>query len=147
VWSDNKKCEHFYHKECLVPYLAHNAQPKTYSTLNVNNNPCPTCRQNYCTVPTTILDTFICNNDNDAPTTNGGGGDGRDRWGLEENTTTTTTPIVATSATTPIVTDATGVVTDAAMLAAFRDATGVVIDDAAMHAAYRRAAHNANRVH
>ena len=94
VWSDNKKCEHFHHKECLVPYLAHNAQPKTYSTLNVNNNPCPTCRQNYCTVPTTILDTFIRNNDNDAPAT-----------------------------------------------------TGLVIDDAAMHAAYRRAAHNANRVH
>jgi len=122
VWSDNKKCEHFYHKECLVPYLAHNAQPKTYSTLNVNNNPCPTCRQKYCTVPTTILDTFIRNNDNDAPATSGGGGDGRDRWGLEENTTSTTTPIVATS-------------------------VGVVIDDAAMHAAYRRAAHNANRVH
>ena len=91
VWSDNKKCEHFYHKECLVPYLAHNAQPKTYSTLNVNNNPCPTCRQNYCTVPTTILDTFIrSNNDNDAPTTSGGDGYVRDRWGLEENTTTTT---------------------------------------------------------
>ena len=107
VWSDNKHCEHFYHKECLVPYLAHNAQPKTYSTLNVNNNPCPTCRQNYCTVPTTILDTFIRNNDNDAPATSGGGGNGRDRWGLQDNTTTTTTPVVATtSATTPIVTDA-----------------------------------------
>ena len=107
VWSENKKCEHFYHKDCLIPYLAHNAQPKTYSTLNVTNNPCPTCRQNYCTVPTTILDTFIRNNDNDAPATSGGGGNGRDRWGLQDNTTTTTTPVVATtSATTPIVTDA-----------------------------------------
>ena len=92
----------------MIPYLAHNAQPKTYSTLNVTNNPCPTCRQNYCTVPTTILDTFLrSNNDNDAPTTNGGGVDGRDRnrWGLEENTTATTTPVVG-SVTHPFVTDA-----------------------------------------
>ena len=50
VWSENRTCIHVYHKECMVNYLASNAQRELYSTLNVNKNPCPTCRQNYCTV-------------------------------------------------------------------------------------------------
>ena len=50
VWSEDPKCSHVYHKECMVNYLASNAQREIYSTLDVNNNPCPTCRQNYCTV-------------------------------------------------------------------------------------------------
>jgi peptide subunit release factor 1 (eRF1) len=48
VWSQDLKCSHIYHKECMVNYLASNAQRK--SILNVCDNPCPTCRQNYCTV-------------------------------------------------------------------------------------------------
>jgi hypothetical protein len=50
VWSQDSKCGHVYHKECMVNYLASNAQRKINSTLNVHDNPCPTCRQNYCTV-------------------------------------------------------------------------------------------------
>ena len=37
-------------KECMVKYLASNAHCKINSTLDVNDNPCPACRQNYCTV-------------------------------------------------------------------------------------------------
>ncbi|OEU08539.1 hypothetical protein FRACYDRAFT_249430 [Fragilariopsis cylindrus CCMP1102] len=50
VWSEDPTCIHVYHKECMVNYLASNAQRELYSTLNVTKNPCPTCRQNYCTV-------------------------------------------------------------------------------------------------
>ena len=39
------------YKECMVNYLASHAQRKIKSRLlNVSDNPCPTCRQNYCTV-------------------------------------------------------------------------------------------------
>ena len=35
----------------MVNYLASHAQlRKIKSRLNVSDNPCPTCRQNYCTV-------------------------------------------------------------------------------------------------
>ena len=34
----------------MVKYLASHAQRKIKSRLNVRDNPCPTCRQNYCTV-------------------------------------------------------------------------------------------------
>jgi len=50
VWSQDPKCSHIYHKECMVSYLASNAQRSKIGTLNVSDNPCPTCRQNYCTV-------------------------------------------------------------------------------------------------
>jgi len=51
IWSQDPNCPHIYHKECMVNYLASRAQrSKINSTLNVNDNPCPTCRQNYCTV-------------------------------------------------------------------------------------------------
>jgi len=50
VWSNNSNCNHIYHKKCMVHYLATNAQRNTSSeTLNVTDNPCPTCRRpNYC---------------------------------------------------------------------------------------------------
>ena len=50
VWSEDPKCSHVYHKECMVKYLASNAHRKINSRLDVNDNPCPACRQNYCTV-------------------------------------------------------------------------------------------------
>jgi len=53
VWSYNANCNHVYHQECMAHYLASNAQrtrPRYASeTLNVTDNPCPTCRRpNYC---------------------------------------------------------------------------------------------------
>ena len=51
VWSNNSNCNHVYHKECMVHYLASNAQRNSASsgTLNVTDNPCPTCRRpHYC---------------------------------------------------------------------------------------------------
>jgi len=66
VWSENLLCSHIYHKECMVHYLASNAQrnseqqmllsistpaPTPTTIINVTNNPCPTCRrQNYCCI-------------------------------------------------------------------------------------------------
>ena len=50
VWSEDPKCSHIYHKEYMVKYLASNAHRKINSTLDLNDNPCPACRQNYCTV-------------------------------------------------------------------------------------------------
>ena len=54
VWSEDSNCNHIYHKECMVSYLASNSlrndQASGSSILNVTN-PCPTCRrQNYCIV-------------------------------------------------------------------------------------------------
>jgi len=49
VWSYDSSCSHIYHKECMVNYLASNAQQKETDTLDITNNPCPTCRRpNYC---------------------------------------------------------------------------------------------------
>lgn len=57
VWSDDSNCNHIYHKECMVHYFATNAQFQKImlrtgdATLDVTDNPCPTCRRpDYCIV-------------------------------------------------------------------------------------------------
>jgi len=51
VWSKDSSCNHIYHKECMVNYLAQNAQRKIASPLDITDNPCPTCRRpDYCIV-------------------------------------------------------------------------------------------------
>jgi hypothetical protein len=45
VWSQDRDCSHVYHKECLVDYLARRRKP------SLEENPCPTCRRNFCQVP------------------------------------------------------------------------------------------------
>jgi len=54
VWSENENCNHVYHKDCMVNYLASNADRhktnRTTPILDLSDNPCPTCRQNYCRV-------------------------------------------------------------------------------------------------
>mmetsp|Transcript_42615 Transcript_42615/g.46257 ORF Transcript_42615/g.46257 Transcript_42615/m.46257 type:complete len:114 (+) Transcript_42615:562-903(+) len=94
VWSEYHHCNHFYHKDCVVPYFAqHQAQQPMTSSSTVlplqQNNPCPTCRQQYCTVTTPILDTFLRQQQqqhNDEPTTTTIGVEEEDghynRWGV-----------------------------------------------------------------
>jgi len=45
-------CSHVYHKHCMVSYLATNAQREIRGspTLDVTDNPCPSCRKNYCQI-------------------------------------------------------------------------------------------------
>jgi hypothetical protein len=45
-------CSHVYHKHCMVRYLATNAQREIHGspTLDITDNPCPSCRQNYCQI-------------------------------------------------------------------------------------------------
>ena len=51
VWSNDASCTHIYHKECMVNYLAQNAQRKIDSYFGFTHNPCPTCRRpHYCIV-------------------------------------------------------------------------------------------------
>jgi len=82
VWSENNDCPHFYHKECMIDYLASkrrqkeiitNTNPRenqsndhsddnaddtsrTERTINdehitiIEDNPCPTCRRNFCSI-------------------------------------------------------------------------------------------------
>merc|ERR1711865_1304456 len=57
VWSENTDCNHVYHKECLVHYLATQALQMNQGgihgsrQINVATNTCPTCRSaNYCRV-------------------------------------------------------------------------------------------------
>ena len=63
VRSENPSCRHVYHKKCMVHYLASNAEKKKPSSrlgatttatvrqlLDLTENPCPSCRRNYCTV-------------------------------------------------------------------------------------------------
>jgi hypothetical protein len=45
VWSQDKDCCHVYHKECFVDYLSNRTNP------TLDDNPCPTCRRNFCKVP------------------------------------------------------------------------------------------------
>ena len=42
VWSETKACPHVYHKACLVQYFSRQT--------NEEKNPCPTCRQSFCTI-------------------------------------------------------------------------------------------------
>lgn len=48
VWSENKACQHVYHKECMVAYLAH--KKRTTKEIERDENPCPTCRRKFVTV-------------------------------------------------------------------------------------------------
>lgn len=63
VWSENQDCNHAFHKKCMVEYLATNSQRGTRGRRieslfggsngwlpDVSDNPCPTCRRNFCTV-------------------------------------------------------------------------------------------------
>ena len=54
VWSETKSCPHVFHKSCIVGYFAHN---KSGTTNKSTNNPCPTCRQKFCTLPCTTDET------------------------------------------------------------------------------------------
>ncbi|KAL3917510.1 MAG: hypothetical protein SGILL_004678 [Bacillariaceae sp.] len=42
VWSSNKECPHVYHQECFLDYLANKKDSE------LHDNPCPTCRRNFC---------------------------------------------------------------------------------------------------
>lgn len=48
VWSENRSCQHVYHKHCMVSYLAHKKQ--TLKELEIDENPCPTCRRKFLSV-------------------------------------------------------------------------------------------------
>merc|ERR1711865_702860 len=56
VWSEDPTCPHVYHQDCMVHFLASNAERNTTgrarrtNILDVTHNPCPTCRKNYCHV-------------------------------------------------------------------------------------------------
>jgi hypothetical protein len=62
VWSETPgSCQHVYHEDCMVHYLAsHSMRTKQLVYPNDNNhqnqtgsyseNPCPTCRQRFCTI-------------------------------------------------------------------------------------------------
>jgi len=49
VWSEDAQCNHIYHKECMVNFLASNADRTKTSPnkLDLTNNPCPTCRSTF----------------------------------------------------------------------------------------------------
>merc|ERR1711971_1060702 len=40
VWSENETCNHVYHKDCMVNYLASNAE-RHITTMKLDDNPCP----------------------------------------------------------------------------------------------------------
>lgn len=48
VWSENKACQHVYHKHCMVSYLAHKKQK--LSEIKRDENPCPVCRRKFLAV-------------------------------------------------------------------------------------------------
>jgi hypothetical protein len=75
VWSENNECPHFYHRKCMIDYLASKRQKKkiitdhsdddaydisgTERTIDdgddehntiIEDNPCPTCRRNFCSI-------------------------------------------------------------------------------------------------
>jgi len=56
VWSEDPTCHHVYHQDCMVHFLASNAErnmtgrARRTNILDVTHNPCPTCRKNYCHV-------------------------------------------------------------------------------------------------
>ena len=54
-------CSHVYHKHCMVSYLATNAQQEVHGspTLDVTDNPCPSCRKNYCQIRDEDLNTVL----------------------------------------------------------------------------------------
>jgi len=89
VWSENNECPHFYHKECMIDYLAlkrrqkeviTNTNPsedqsndhsddtsRTEGTIDdehitiIEDNPCPTCRRNFCSITTEGLNLNLVN--------------------------------------------------------------------------------------
>lgn len=52
VWSENRACDHVYHKDCMVAYLAHKKQ--SVKEIELDMNPCPTCRRKFVTVCTPV---------------------------------------------------------------------------------------------
>lgn len=49
--ENNNHCKHVFHQECMVQYLASNSHRRfTKKNVKTIENPCPTCRQNFCTV-------------------------------------------------------------------------------------------------
>jgi len=52
VWSENVQCNHVYHLDCMVEYLAQNSKREKHGANDIvdSNNPCPTCRRTYCAV-------------------------------------------------------------------------------------------------
>jgi len=48
VWSENKACQHVFHKHCMVSYLAHKKQK--LKEIKRDENPCPVCRRKFVTV-------------------------------------------------------------------------------------------------
>jgi len=49
--ENNDHCKHVFHQECIAQYLASNSH-RRFKNKNEKTieNPCPTCRQNFCTV-------------------------------------------------------------------------------------------------
>lgn len=52
VWSETRACNHVYHKDCMVAYLAHKKQ--SVKEIELDMNPCPTCRRKFVTVCTPV---------------------------------------------------------------------------------------------
>jgi hypothetical protein len=54
VWSDDPTtCKHIYHEDCIVRFLATHSHRTNHGSAAVagnQENPCPTCRQKFCTV-------------------------------------------------------------------------------------------------
>merc|ERR1711865_1046886 len=56
VWSEDPTCPHVHHQDCMVHFLASNAErnltgrARPTNILDVTHNPCPTCRKTYCHV-------------------------------------------------------------------------------------------------
>jgi hypothetical protein len=44
VWSQDNECQHVYHKDCFLDYLSNK------KNTDLKDNPCPTCRRNFCSV-------------------------------------------------------------------------------------------------
>ncbi|OEU06982.1 hypothetical protein FRACYDRAFT_272276 [Fragilariopsis cylindrus CCMP1102] len=89
VWSENNECPHFYHKECMIDYLSLKRRQKEVITNTnpredqsndhsadtsrpertiddehitiIEDNPCPTCRRNFCSITTEGLNLNLVN--------------------------------------------------------------------------------------
>jgi hypothetical protein len=45
VWSETKSCPHIYHKDCMVAFLAIQRKRTIRDNIELDRNPCPTCRR------------------------------------------------------------------------------------------------------